>query len=454
MKGSVLIVDDDPALTKALAEHLSADGFDVAQCHSGEEALWRLEETGFDLVVADIKMPGMNGLEFCERVTANFPGLPVFIITGVATLQMAIEAVRVGAYDFVTKPIDIEHLLAALNKADRKRLLLETRLDVSTGKPAPESPLLAAIVGDSHGTQTAKRLAAQVAPTSTGILITGEAGTGKRLLAHTIFELSKPVGQAELVVMHCEGKSDDEIVREFIGFIDRPADRSNSSPEERGTRTVYLSEIECLSKRAQREILEGLERSPLRMAPVPEEQRIRFMLASRLGREELLEKKKFRPELLLDLASVTIKLPPLRDRGGDLIMLARHYLRAFSHSLGRSVSGLTQAATERLLVYSWPGNVRELAAAMEHAVTLSRFEYVRVEDLPDAVKAYRNIALYQESPTANDFVPLDELERRHIISVLKQLGGNKSLAARALGLDRRTLYRKLEQYGLSAGEKS
>ncbi len=452
MQGSVLIVDDDAELVKLLGVVLSRKGFATRGVRSGAEALAALGEGAFDVMLTDVQMPGMDGIALCERAVSAHPDLPVVVLTAFGSMETAIAAMRVGAYDFVTKPVDNAVLALAVERAARHHALGREvrRLRMLASDPTGVAGQLG-MIGDSVVMRQAHDLIQRVADTESTVLVTGESGTGKELAARAIHARSRR-SSGPFVAINCAAMPALLLESELFGhrrgaFTDARADRKGLFPQAEGG-TLFLDEVAELPLELQPKLLRALQERVVR--PVGGDQEIpvnvRVVAATNRDLETAIEEHRFREDLYYRLNVINVPLPPLRSRGGDILLLAQHFIDRFAARAERTVRGLTADAAARLMDYAWPGNVRELQNAMERAVALARYEHVTIDDLPEKVRQYRRSHVLVASDDPRELVPLEEVERRYILRVLEAVGGNKTLAASTLGLDRKTLYRKLERY--------
>ncbi len=442
----ILVVDDDSASCELMEAVLQRLGHQAQSASSGPEALALLEDNEFDVVLTDVAMGEMDGLEVCRRVAEIRPGLPVVVVTGQGSLEVAIAAIRAGAYDFVTKPVDDKLLAPCVSRAAQSRMLQREverlRREVDGARPFDD------VVGTSPAMRRVYDLVARVAPSDASVLIHGETGTGKELVARAIHTRSARKS-GPFVAINCAAVPANLIESELFGhargaFTDAKAARAGLFVEADGG-TLFLDEIGEMPVEVQPKLLRALQERKVRPvgsnAEVPFDARI--VAATNRDLEIEVEARRFREDLYYRINVVKIELPPLRERGADVLAIAEHMLRAISN--GRTLR-LSPQAAERLMAYDWPGNVRELENCMERAVALARFDQIAVDDLPEKVRSFRSDRVVVSADDASELVTLDELERRYVRRVLKMLGGNKSRAAQILGLDRRTLYRKLERY--------
>jgi DNA-binding NtrC family response regulator len=448
--GRILVVDDDRRMCELLEAGLGRKGFSVSIRTSASEALDDLSLADVEAVVTDLNMKGMSGLELCERIAASFPDVPVVVITGFGSLETAVAAIRVGAYDFITKPFEIDELLFALDRAvQHKRLRDEVkRLRIVAGETRGETGLL----GTSETIRKVEDLIERIADSEATVLITGESGTGKELVAKALHRRGKRAA-GPFVAINCAAVPETLLESELFGhargaFTDARAARTGLFVQANGG-TLFLDEIGDLPLGLQPKLLRALQERVVR--PLGGHSEIRFdvrvVAASNRDLASAVEEGRFREDLFFRINVIHVEMPPLRARGGDVLLLAQEFVRRICESSGKQVVGLSPQAAERLLAYPWPGNVRELQNCIERAVTLARYEEVMVDDLPEKIRSYRRSHVIVASDDPSELVPLEEVERRYILRVMEAVAGNKTLASRILGLDRKTLYRKLERYG-------
>jgi len=453
MTGHVLIVDDDQSMAETLAKAMTRRGFVVAWKTSAADALKLLDEQDFDAVVTDLHMEGMNGFAFCERVAANRPDVPIVMITAFGSLDSAVGALRVGAYDFITKPFDVETLRLTLTRAVQHRRLRDEvkrlRQTVSDTRGLDQ------MIGSSAPVQKMKELIDRVADADVALLITGESGTGKELVAHAVHQRSRS-STGPFVAINCAAIPEALLESELFGhvkgaFTDARAPRQGMFLKAHGG-TLFLDEIGEMPLGMQPKLLRALQERTVR--PVGGDQEIpydaRIITASNRDLETEVAERRFREDLFYRINVLRIDVPALRVRGNDVLFLAQHFVKQYSQNTTKNVVGLSLPVAEKLMAYIWPGNVRELQNCIERAVAFTRFVELTVDDLPEKIRDYRSTDLNIPGVGPQEVLTMDEVERRYITRVLKQLDGNKSTAAELLGLDRRTLYRKLERWGAAA----
>jgi two-component system response regulator HydG len=446
----VLLVDDDPEVCELVRYALAAQQIEVTAVSSGDAAFAYVTTHPVDVVVTDLAMPGMHGFELIDRIVSNRPELPVIVLTGAGDFATAVGAMRAGAYDFVTKPVDLAALSLSITRAAERRALREEvgRLR----RVVAEARRFEQLVGASAAMQSVYDVIAQVGPTDATVLVTGQSGTGKEMVARSLHNASRRAGKP-FVAVDCAAIPEQLIEAELFGhakgaFTDAKAARVGLLAQADGG-TLFLDELAELPASVQPKLLRVLQERRLR--PVGGDAEITFdvrlVCATNRDLEAMVQQREFREDLYYRVNVVQLPLPPLRVRAGDVLLLAQHFITHFARMFERAVHGLTPEAADRLLRHAWPGNVRELRNAMERAVAMCAGTEVAVEDLPERIRDYRTGPL----PPALDRelgLSLEELERRHILRVLDAKEGNKVAASHSLGIDRKTLYRKLVRYGV------
>ncbi len=447
---SILIVDDDQELGTVFTERLGRRGYLVESVTDPALAVARVQEDDFDVVVTDLRMPGMDGVALCHRVHECRPGVPVIVLTGFGSLESAVDAIRAGVYDFVEKPITIDLLQIAIDRAANHRAAQREirRLQERVPELGKDSGLL----GESEAMRVLRHTIARVAGVETTVLVTGETGTGKELAARAVHALS-PRGQRPFVGLNCTTVPENLFESELFGhargaFTDARGARSGLLQQAKGG-TLFLDEVGDLPAHMQPKLLRVLQEKRFRPVgsdtELPAE--VRVIAATNADIESAVEERRFREDLYYRLNVIRLELPPLRRRGSDVLLLAREFLDRFARQLDKPVKGMATSVAEHLLAYDWPGNVRELQNCVERAVALAAFEELRVEDLPERLRSRRSGSIVV-GEGAEELLPLRTIELRYIKHVFESVGRNKTVAARVLGLDRKTLHRKLEQCGV------
>ncbi|HZX97215.1 MAG TPA: sigma-54 dependent transcriptional regulator [Myxococcales bacterium] len=465
----ILVVDDDAASRALMEQIVAEDGHKVVCCADGAEAVERLEREGeFDAVVSDIRMVDMDGLEVLDWVRGHAPETPVLLVTAFGNVDGAVEAIRRGAYDYISKPYDVNAIKLVVDRALRhRRLSAENR---RLKREIREKYALANVVGRSEGMLQVYKTAARVASTGATVLVVGESGTGKELVARAI-HASSGRAAAAFIAVDCgaiaEGVLESELFGHARGSFTGATGARRGLFEEASGGTLFLDEIGDIGPRIQGQLLRVLQEGEIRRvgesAPVKVDTRV--VAATNKDLTEAVKVGRFREDLFYRLNVVTIRIPPLRERREDIPLLAEHF--AAQHA-GERGANLTTEAREALLLWDWPGNVRELENAVARALALNPGGTILPEDLPEAVRerweARRGVAPKPPSsitpapplapvsppapavdPLTADHPSLEELTRRYAERVLRESGGNKTRAAEALGIDRKTLSRLLRE---------
>ncbi len=447
IQGRVLLVDDDPLICQLLERTLTKQGFTVTSEGSAEDALERLTGEDFDVVLTDINMAGLDGLAFTERILAQRSDVPVILITGSASVEVAIAALRVGAWDFLSKPIDPVMLGVSVTRACRHRALKAEVLRLR-GLVAPAKG--GQIVGTSAPMRKVYDLVGRVAPGEAAVLIVGESGTGKELVASAVHAGSLRK-DGPFIAINCAAVPANLLESELFGhvrgaFTDAKGDRKGLFAQAEGG-TLFLDEIGDLPLELQPKLLRALQERKVRplggTTEVPFNARL--ITATNRDLETEVDQKRFREDLFYRINVVKIEVPPLRERHGDVLTLAQHFVQAAAVQSNKQVKGLSAAAAAKLVAYEWPGNVRELENCIQSMVALARFDELSVEDLPNKVRQFQSQRVVVAADSAEDLVTLEELGQRYLKRVLMLLSGNKTRAAQILGVDRRTLYRMLDR---------
>ena len=454
--GHVLVVDDDDAMRDFLTLGLSTSGFTVETRRSSREALEYLATSDVDVVVTDWHMPGDDGLELCRRAGERYPDVPVLVLTAFGTYEGAVDAIRVGAYDFLSKPINLDALATALKRAVERRVLrrevkrLRQSLDDVRG--------FSEVVGESPAMQKVFSLLERIVASDSSVLITGESGSGKEVVARALHRRGLHP-QGPFVAINCAAMPEALLEAELFGhekgaFTDAKASRAGLFVEANGG-TLFLDEIGDMPAGLQAKILRALQERTVRpvggRTEIPFDARI--VSATNRDLQTLIEEGKFREDLFFRINVIQVELPSLKARGGDVLLLAQRFVESIAKRTGKNVIGIDADAAAKLLAYSWPGNVRELQNCIERAIALARHDHVTVDDLPDRIAQFRPAHVLVTSDDPADLVTLEEVERRYILRVLEATAGNRAAAAKLLGLDRTTLWRRLERYG-AAGAKT
>jgi two-component system response regulator HydG len=454
MTRAILLIDDDRSMCTVLESELGQRGFQVTSVPTPVEALSRFERDDFGLIITDVNLVGMSGVELCKQLVARREDIPVIVITGCANMETAVAAIRAGAYDFVTKPCDMDELALTIDRALRHRALRE---EVKRLRQAVDGTRrFNGILGTSAAVTKMCELVARVADTETTVLITGESGTGKELVAKALHAKS---GRKDgpFVAINCAAMPENLLESELFGHVKGAfTDARNARPGLfiKGSKgTLFLDEIGEMPPGMQAKLLRALQERTVRPVGGEQEQPFdaRIIAATNRDLETEVEEKRFREDLFYRINVVRVHVPPLRSRGSDILLLAQHFLERYAAQSRRPVLGMMSATADKLISYPWPGNVRELQNCIERAVALAQFEQIGVDDLPEKIRDYKTATIAIESNDPAELLTMDEVERRYIVKVLEAVGGNKTLAAQVLGFDRRTLYRKLDRVRESYG---
>lgn len=446
-KSAVLIVDDEKNTREGLARALRRK-YEVFLADSGKEALDLLSSESVDVVLSDVRMPGMDGITLLKRILARTPQPVCILLTAYGTVDTAVEAMKHGAYDFMTKPVNLDRLEMVLTRAlSTREMAQENRM---LHEKLNEKFGLEHIVGRSASMQEVFDTVHQVAPSRATVLIEGESGTGKELIAKAIHQLSPRV-HGPMVSVHCAALSETLLESELFGHekgaFTGASERRQGRFELADGGTLFLDEIGEISTSTQVKILRVLEERSFERVGGHEkvEVDVRLVAATNRDLKKMVEDGRFREDLYFRLNVVKVELPPLRERHGDVAILLQHYAEEFAAENGKEFNGFTTDALDVLSSYDWPGNVRELRNVIERMVVLSKAGKLTVRDLPRELRESSTIG---GSAGGGSALSLEHAEKDMIIKALKATDGNKSRAAEHLGISRRTLHRKINEYGL------
>lgn len=454
----VLFADDEKSLQEFMRTELPRLGHEVTVCPDGRSALKALERGNYDVAILDIRMPGLTGIQVLEQLKQLSPHTEAILLTGHPGLDTAVEALRFGAFDYLTKPCKLAEIEVMLQRVAEKRELTNKNLALQRRLKAAEGPSV--LVGSSPAMQAVHRLISRIAPTDSTVLILGETGTGKELAARTIFQQSRRCDMP-FVPVNCGALSENLVESELFGH--RKGAFTGADRDHRGLfevangGTVFLDELGELNKNIQVKLLRFLESGEIRRVgeSEPFKTDVRVLCATNRDLRAMIERDEFREDLYFRINTFEIRLPALRERREDIPELARHLLsRAARRPVEQVAELLTPEAIDALLEHDWPGNVRELANVMEHAFILSGGGAILPEHLPQSVRHPRRLgpgfaATGGSSGSQTGSAPpprtLREIEMEHLLRVLEKHGGNKPAAAAELGISLKTLYNKLNQ---------
>jgi DNA-binding NtrC family response regulator len=442
----ILVIDDDLEMCGLLSDVLKGEGFSVLAIGESLEASRALKKEEFDVIITDLKMKGLKGLDLLEEAKKVAPLTPVIIITAFGTIESAIQAMKMGAYDYITKPFQMDEIVLTVKKALENRLL---KKEVVRLKREVESRYqFHQLIGKSPSMQKIYDLIQRISDSSGNVLIMGESGTGKELVAKAI-HYNGVRKEGPFVAVNCAAIPETLLESELFGykkgaFTDAKTDKKGLIPGATEG-TLFLDEITEMPSMLQAKLLRVIEERSVRPLgdtnsyPID----VRIISASNRDIRSLIREGRFREDLYYRLKVIDIELPPLRERREDIPLLVQHFIGKFSDETKKKISGASEDALKLLVNYSWPGNVRELENVIQRAITLTQYETILPDDLPSSM-----LQEIRENVLDKGFrekYSIDQLEKEYIRKILIEVGGNKSKAAEILGLDRKTLYRKLEE---------
>ena len=452
---TLLIADDEKNIRSGLQMAFEDEGYQVITASDGNEAWEKLQKNIVDLVITDLRMPGMDGYELLKRISSSYPTLPVIVLTGHGTIETAVETMRDGAIDFFTKPVDIDKLALVVRKS-----ITTSELKEQNRKLTEELQRLrrekgySRIIGRSQKVSSMMQLIEQVADTRATVLITGESGTGKELVADALVALSsrsdKPFIKVHAAALSATLLEDELFGHEKGAFTGATAMKKGRFELADGG-TIFLDEIGEIDASTQIKLLRVLQEREFERVggekPITVD--VRVICATNRNLEEEVKKGNFREDLFYRLNVVRIEVPPLRERKEDIDLLAASFLETFNKEDKRKIEGFTPAASKALLSYSWPGNIRELKNAIESSVVLAKGKYIDKEDLPQMVRESGS----GSKVTFDLPVTLDEAEKRLILETISYAKGNKTKAAELLGIGRKTITRRMQELKIGEEDK-
>ncbi|HIE11481.1 MAG TPA: sigma-54-dependent Fis family transcriptional regulator [Kiritimatiellae bacterium] len=445
----VLIVEDERNTREGLARALESE-YHTLTAADGSQALGILTSRPVDVVISDLRMPGMDGMTLLRRVRALSARPVLILLTAYGSIEAAVEAMKQGAYDFLTKPVNLDRLEIILRRALKERQLEADNIELR--RELDEHYGLESIIGRSPPMQEVFEVIRQVAPTRATVLIEGESGTGKELVARAIHRLSQRA-DGPFIAVHCAALSpallESELFGHEKGAFTGAVEMRRGRFELADGGTIFLDEIGEVDPSVQVKILRILEERTFERVGGEQtiEVDVRLLAATNRSLEQLVAEKRFREDLYFRLYVVKIHLPPLRERREDIPLLCEHFLRRLSRENHKQIEGLTPEAMDALVAYDWPGNVRELRNAVERMVVLARGPRLGVRDLPPETR--QTVSRGQSTSTGSlRNLTLREAEKRLVVEALKANSGNRTRAAEQLGISRRTLHRKIKEYGL------
>jgi len=453
MQFSLLIVDDEKNIRDGIAEAFQMEGYKALTAEDGQTAMKMLEENYIDLVITDLKMPRISGMELLQYVKQNWPNVPVIIITAHGDIADAVKAMQQGALEFITKPLNLEHLLKLTKNALEMRQLSIKNEELREEVEAQQR--ISSIIGKSPAMRKVFDMIRKVAPTKASVLITGESGAGKEVVADAIHNLS-PRRDKPFVKVHCAALAESLLESELFGhekgaFTGAQA-RQRGRFELADTGSLFLDEIGEINQNVQIKILRVLQEKKFERVggEATIEVDVRLIAATNRDLKEEIAAGRFREDLYYRLNVVNIHVPALRERREDIPLLAATFLREIAQENGKPIEGFDQRSKQALYSYDWPGNVRELRNCIESAVVMASGKLITIDDLPPGPRS----AQEKKEIHVPAFCSLDEAEKIIITETLAALGGNKTKTAEVLKIGRKTLYQKIEEYGIEVAEKT
>ena len=457
MTTTVLVVDDDDAHRGMLSMMLKSWGYTVEEAADGDEAVEKVHAKAFDAVLTDVRMGKVNGIEAMKQILSYNPSLPVILMTAYSSVETAVDALRIGAYDYLIKPLDFDALKETLNKAiEHSRLGVENR---ELRRQFSEENASTEILGRSPAITSMLSMIRTVAPTEATVLITGESGTGKELVARALHAQSLRKDEP-LVTVNCAALAETLLESELFGHEKGAftgADKRREGRFKQADRgTLFLDEIGEMPIGVQAKLLRALQQGEIQRVGSDKSEHVdvRVIAATNRDLRKEVEERRFREDLYFRLNVISLEVPPLRQRKEDIPLLAAHFLSHYAERNHKNVKGFSAQCMDMLLHYDWPGNVRELQNAVERAVILCTGEYVTGPELPVNIAKLAAEAMPKSTEVSSSLagLPLEEVERRAIEETLRETGDNKSAAARKLGITRATLHKKLRKYGSDKGD--
>ncbi len=454
-KAKIMVVDDEESMCKFMQIMLEKEGYKAAASQDSKIALERIKKENYDLVVADLLMPEMSGLELLSKAKSVNPDLSFIVMTAFASVDTAIEALKNGAFDYITKPFKVDEIKIAIRKCLEQRKI--THENIRLKQELKKKSDFDCFIGNSPEIVKLKKMAEKVAGSDSTVLIEGESGTGKELVAKAIHYHSRRADKS-FVTINCAALPENLLESELFGhvkgsFTGAVRDKDGLFKVADGG-TFFLDEVGMTSPAIQVKLLRALEEREI--TPVggttPMKVDVRLIAATNADLEQEVKLGNFRPDLYYRLNVISIKIPALRQRKDDIKLLTSYFIKKYCENMGVEKKSISEETAKFLLSYRWPGNVRELENAIEHAVLLAKASQISMEDLPEKIKEPNPVGLISEDrpPTP----PLETIEKAYIYWVLNQTGWQKSKAASILGIDSSTLYRKIEKYKLKSPASS
>ena len=443
----ILTIDDEENIRNGLADNFELEGYDVKEASSGEEGLELIAQGGIDLVITDLRMDGISGSEVVKKVCSEHPGIPIIVLTGHGSIDDATAALKAGAFDFLTKPLDLDHLNKIVKNALQGKILAEQNREL-------QAKLLKSqngdeMIGKSDSLNRVRQMISKAAPARASVLITGESGVGKELVAHAVHEQSERA-KGPFVVVHCAALSETLIESELFGYEKGAFTGAENIHKGRfelaDGGTIFLDEIGEVNLATQVKLLRVLQEHKFERVGGEKsiEVDVRVVAATNRNLEDEVKAGRFREDLFYRLNVVRIEMPPLRERMADIPLLMHSFLCEFNIENKKNIKGFDKASKAAMIKYNWPGNIRELKNAVESAVVMCTGDEIKIEDLPRALRSQGE----EKVITIPIGITMDEAEKIIIQENLAANKGNKSKTADILGIGRKTLHRKLEELNI------
>lgn len=451
-KINILVVDDEPLVRRSLSEFLTLEGFSVSSACNGKEALSLLKDYTADIIISDMKMPEIDGVELLKEVRNSYPMTSFIFITGYGSIESAVEAMKEGAYDYITKPIIDNEIRLVLDRLIKQKELVEENIRLKQQISSQSRDKFLDIVGKDEKMQKVYTLIEAISATRSTILIHGESGTGKHLIAHAIHNCNEVERAKPFVEVSCGALTETLLESELFGhvkgaFTGAIKDKPGRFELADGG-TIFLDEIDAFTPNLQVKLLRVLQEGEFERVGESTTKKVdvRVIAATNQDLEELIAQGKFRKDLYYRLNIIAIDIPPLRERRGDIPLLVTDFIAKHAKRVSKKVENISPRALTVLMNHNWPGNIRELENVIERAVILTKGSVINAEDLPESLLAKEAEAVNGDSYTLKD--ALKSPEKDLIVRALESVDWNRNEAAKSLGINRTTLYKKMLKYGL------
>ncbi|MEW6169970.1 MAG: sigma-54 dependent transcriptional regulator [Candidatus Omnitrophota bacterium] len=460
----ILVVDDEPLVRRSLSEFLTLEGYAVSNASNAKEALNLLKDYTADIIITDIKMPEMDGINLLKNMKELYPQTPVIVITGYGSIESAVEAMKQGAYDYITKPIVDSEIKIIIERLIKENQIVEENIRLKEQLSSTKKERFLNIVGRDEKMQKIYNLIEAISNTRATVLIHGESGTGKRLVAHAIHKFNPEEAEKPFVEVSCGALTETLLESELFGHVKGAF--TGAIKEKKGrfeladTGTIFLDEIDAFSPALQVKLLRVLQEGEFERVGDNKTVKVdvRVISATNQNLENLISQGKFRKDLYYRLNIISIELPPLRERKTDIPLLVDDFIEKHLKHTSKKIEGLSADAIDTLINYNWPGNVRELENVIERAIILAKKPIITLEDFPDFLRSLdKNKLKENEVLIPGNGSKLKQAlrspERDLILKALHSSDGNKNKAAEILGINRTTLYKKMRSYGLLKNNK-